>query len=71
MNSKISVETPDMLGCKASRHVSRETVHGGNHFPKLAAFTVDGIACAWRRCSTQSWGEPFQWVHQDAGQRQS
>ena len=40
LNRSTSVDTPEMCELKASRHVSRDTVHGGNHFPKLAAFTV-------------------------------
>ena len=64
---KKSVETPDTFGFNTALHATRVTVHGGNHFPRLAVITERCTWCCRRIWSIQSWGVPFQCEHHDTG----
>ena len=71
LKSITSVATPDTFGFSAAFQVVRATVHSGNHFSKLLAFTDSPTWCRRRMWSTQFWGVPFQCEHHATGHHQS
>ena len=42
LNKSASVDTPETVALRVSCHVSRDTVHGGNHRAKFTSLTVEG-----------------------------